>query len=650
MVEVNQKQRPNPFSFASETRARFFLLVALILTLAWTLSRQMIWVSLFEEQWLADKRSEGELEAFAYKRLNPVYEVGKPITQEHVSDFSFWIQLGFRMIDTELGWFLISLPILFLVSIAGVVLYLLHPIVVENRLRARLPSEAEESTLAEEVAALSRSVGIVQAPTVKITGLLAGAQVYGLDNKYVIAVGNEPRFQRVTKPADFRAIVLHELAHIANGDVSPTYLNQAYWIVGAAIIVLPFILILVFRTFFYLKSGVLNRLLPNTIKLTALALILKLISNSVLRVRELYADWRAAWWGAAESLENILERGMNSLRTKSRQFLYWFGVQPSMAERRRTLGNPERLFHVRPDLCLMVGISAGFALALIFAFEADFEELKKGAAWILQNLALLRYFGPKVGLKATLGDVLFVDLCNLFGATIEEIITLVPFFGLSLLISGTLGIQAQRAAMFERISPKANRRRLATQAILSFLVAVGFEVGYSLDIGRLFYPPDFPSIVSAVMVGLISLTPMVFIWLEAVRLFSRFVYPTHIGANIPRGLQVYVTLNSALFLLFFLAPAYNIRLLMSGWSPEDFQWNYSYFVEVATYCTVGAFLQACAVSLVGLFQQFWHMLFPLRCPRCQTPVRRLGLTRGCPGCGSPLAEWLFVPERGQKPA
>src|SRR5205823_4879351 len=103
-----------------------------------------------------------------------------------------------------------------------------------------------------------------------------------------------------TDPAAFRAVVLHELAHLRNRDVDVTYLTIAIWRSFVALAVLPLVLLLLHPSLFAtplrwrLAELSPSLLLRAGVAMLVLAGLVYLTRNAVLRTRELYADARTA--------------------------------------------------------------------------------------------------------------------------------------------------------------------------------------------------------------------------------------------------------------------------------------------------------------------------------------------------------------------
>ena len=139
-----------------------------------------------------------------------------------------------------------------------------------------------------EVRRLATEAGLARTPALAWSPLDSAPTglAYGHAGRYTVALTGGLVIRHATDPEAFRAVVRHELAHIRNRDVDLTYFAVSLWhafLLGA---VLPFVLTL-------LDEG------PSTIlrvswRLLALAALVYLTRNAVLRSREVYADVRAS--------------------------------------------------------------------------------------------------------------------------------------------------------------------------------------------------------------------------------------------------------------------------------------------------------------------------------------------------------------------
>ncbi|HXM56011.1 MAG TPA: M48 family metalloprotease, partial [Candidatus Dormibacteraeota bacterium] len=180
----------------------------------------------------------------------------------------------------------------------------------------------------------------------------AGRQWVGLSGGLVVEFGRDP--------ATFRAIVRHELAHVRNGDVPITSFALAIWWAFVALALAPFVLLnlpaaLAGRAPFHLAPWAWTG--TWAWRFAALALLVLFSRNSVLRVREVHADLRAAAWdGPAGALRRVLER-------LPRRLWWWpeaWSVHPDPARRRLLLDDAEPLF----EIGFWEALGTGWALSL----------------------------------------------------------------------------------------------------------------------------------------------------------------------------------------------------------------------------------------------------------------------------------------------
>lgn len=96
-----------------------------------------------------------------------------------------------------------------------------------------------------------------------------------------------------TDPVAFRAIVLHELAHLHNRDVPITYLTVAVWRAFLLVALLPWVLSLAVPGGLGGDTGF---LLESAGRIAILVVIVYATRNAVLRSRERHADARVSQW------------------------------------------------------------------------------------------------------------------------------------------------------------------------------------------------------------------------------------------------------------------------------------------------------------------------------------------------------------------
>ena len=215
------ERRLNPFAFPAETNVRFALLIIAVVMLAFNL---------------------GVLLPIAVYPEHP-YPVADPVTSptlETPSDVYFaQTQTQYLSYLSQLLRY-IAFPSLLLLSVfaLAIFIYRTHPARVRRRKALEPLSPQRDSTLHHETQLLAREAGVLPAPTVELSrGLRSqNGQAFGFRNQYVIRLDQGLRLLLRRSPSAFRAIFLHELAHLANRDVGRTYFAQALWVAAAALV------------------------------------------------------------------------------------------------------------------------------------------------------------------------------------------------------------------------------------------------------------------------------------------------------------------------------------------------------------------------------------------------------------------------------
>jgi Zn-dependent protease with chaperone function len=173
-----------------------------------------------------------------------------------------------------------------------------------------------------------------------------------------------------TNPRTVRAVVLHELAHIRARDLTATYLAVAIWraFVAAALVPLalftidPGALITPTR---WSWSGLGNLVQPSSVleetTMLALAALVYLTRNAVLRARETYADSLAAQWDASDGAAALLEAVARVRRRHGPAWQYLLRKHPDPRRRQAAMLDSDAAFRVGPwD---MAGIGTTLAVA-----------------------------------------------------------------------------------------------------------------------------------------------------------------------------------------------------------------------------------------------------------------------------------------------
>jgi Zn-dependent protease with chaperone function len=122
---------------------------------------------------------------------------------------------------------------------AAVALYWLLP--AWKGRRGKMVIVADGDPLACDLAGLVAEARLRRAPTFAIDPAAAttGAVVFGRGRSHTVRLDGGLIARRLEEPERFRAVVLHELAHIRNGDVGITYATVAVWRVYVIGVLLP---------------------------------------------------------------------------------------------------------------------------------------------------------------------------------------------------------------------------------------------------------------------------------------------------------------------------------------------------------------------------------------------------------------------------
>ncbi len=223
--------------------------------------------------------------------------------------------------------------------------------------RARLVrlDEVDGAALHGAVAVLAHEAGLGTQPRVLVDVANPGVQAFvlGTSARPVLGATGGLVVLQVTDPPAFRAVVRHELAHLAARDVPWAFVTVAVWWAFVGLALVPVLVVLAVSDLVYVA-----RLGWRAVVLAVLVLLLR---NAVLRAREAYADALAAELGSHEDLDRVLAAGAGAGGgdTWGRHLLR---RHPTVPRRRRLLADPDGLFVAE----LPVALAAGLVTATSF--------------------------------------------------------------------------------------------------------------------------------------------------------------------------------------------------------------------------------------------------------------------------------------------
>ncbi|MFJ5988064.1 M48 family metalloprotease [Lentzea sp. NPDC092896] len=341
-------------------------------------------------------------------------------------------------LGTRAVWLAGGLVLLFAVAL---LIYALRPAWLRYRRNLVPVPEELDAPLAELVA----EAGLTTAPTFLLdrAKVRAGGVAFGTRRRKYVALNVGMMALRRIEPESFRAIVLHELAHVRN-DVSITYATLAIWRAFVVAILTPYVITL-FRPMpvgyvSYAQIG----------GLVLLVLLVFAARVAVLRAREKHADALVVRWTGDPAPYRLLPT--------SGRFRRWLGHHPAPASREAVMRDPKSL--LRPGFWETLGSAVAVQIAWWHAaaglreltwYRAGNESfLVMRIVWAVVVAGLIGLiawrgaaFGPRrgtfalpglaVGLGLVVGDRL--DVLNLLPITPHGVIASTALAGTATLVT-----------------------------------------------------------------------------------------------------------------------------------------------------------------------------------------------------------------------
>ncbi|UJB40271.1 M48 family metallopeptidase [Streptomyces sp. A1-5] len=270
----------------------------------------------------------------------------------------------------------VPLSCLVLLSVAAVALFYWLPVWKARRGRAvpltAVDHDGEIRRVLEEVAAVA---GLDRMPRVLVdpTAASVGALVFGRNGRPIMSLHGGLLARRHRDPEGFRAVLLHEFAHIRNGDVTLTYATVALWRVFLTLVTPPFLVGLAMYLVYGVRLGSPVFVGPSRsfLQTAFLVVLVYLARSDVLRSREIHADRTAVRWGA--DLRGwhvgVPPSGDGALRRRLASFVALWRTHPRWDLRRDALTDSGPVYGVPALPMFLTGaaatlISSQLALAL----------------------------------------------------------------------------------------------------------------------------------------------------------------------------------------------------------------------------------------------------------------------------------------------
>jgi hypothetical protein len=479
-AEENEAFVLNPFPFLAETHFRLAVLVLLAVAVALALGHAA--------RFSYDMQTQVDLTDCASEALGDV--PFKPaIAGEAVDEFIEELKgtLGslvrcLKQPSAGAGTSLLPLAAVGLLTTVVALQIVLGPWFVARRAGLAPPPPVVRAELEARIAAIGLSMGVKRSPRLYWAPLdgRPRAFVFGSDRRPRLAVTYGAVAAGLGDRLGLDALLAHELAHIANRDVSAWIMSRAVFH-GVLYVLAP----LSVAILFFHRAGALepSQAVGEMLRLGGALALLALAQASVLRVRERAADLRAC---LDPERREALAAHIGAVRPLRPAWLRLLDVYPSTEARIRGLGSTEDFF--RPPVwsaaafgfaLSVIGLTV-FFLGFLFAVEWLSEDIieQTGDAG-LAGIALVLAPGAALGalVSAALGPLVWrASLAEALGAVPRVAARVVTgpalgaaagaTFGLfASLVGGTVVQGAVRPVEGVWLQPAVNRAALAAIAI-----------------------------------------------------------------------------------------------------------------------------------------------------------------------------------------
>ncbi|MFI0154744.1 M48 family metalloprotease [Streptomyces lydicus] len=259
-----------------------------------------------------------------------------------------------------------------LVLVAAGVLFWVLPAWKARRGRVvALEAVDHDGGIRRAVAELAATAGLAQVPRVVIdpTAASASAVVFGRTRRPTVCLHAGLLARRSRDPEGFRAVLLHEFAHIRNGDVTLTYVTVAVWRAFVLLVLLPYLVWCAAVIPTSLQDPLWTAEQPYAARAFVLPIfmivLVYLARSDVLRSREVYADLAAVRWGADPrgwAVPAAAPAGGKGRRLLA-SFVELWRTHPRWDLRRDALTDPAALFGVQALPMFLTGAAAAMISA-----------------------------------------------------------------------------------------------------------------------------------------------------------------------------------------------------------------------------------------------------------------------------------------------
>lgn len=296
---------------------------------------------------------------------DPTQGTNRAVYTRIIAYYDAYQACGDRYEPAAPWWLTLLWPVLLVT--ATVVLFRRLPLWKARRGRV-VPLEAidQHGEIRRRLEDLAAAAGLARVPRIVVDPAAAStdAVVFGSNRRPIVRLNGGLLTRGTTDPEGFRAVVMHEFAHIRNGDVTITYATIAMWRVFIALALLPYVAwyltaipASILSPFWFGEAAFVTRslLLP-----VFMVLLVYLARSDVLRSREIYADLTAIRWGAdlRDLAFTASARDRGRLQRALGSFADLWRTHPRWPLRRDAMTDPAALFGVQALPMFLTGAAA----------------------------------------------------------------------------------------------------------------------------------------------------------------------------------------------------------------------------------------------------------------------------------------------------
>jgi Zn-dependent protease with chaperone function len=272
--------------------------------------------------------------------------------------------------------------------------YRLEPVRILKWQHLEIIPPEDASDILKRMHELARVIGLRQTPAFVWNPLDSSVSglAFGRRGKYSVAITGGLATRFVSAPDEFDAVVLHEMSHLRNGDVSKTYFAVALWRAYVIAGLLPFGLSLC------LSLASFGTAFDLFWRIAVLTLLVFLTRNSILRSRELYADARAVQFEDIQpALSRVLAKAPQASFSRLRRL---FAMHPTGNQRMEAARSGTPLFRASAGTVFMAGIAGAIGFSALRDIIDQFLPLSiESAAPVLASLILASLAGATLGIS-----------------------------------------------------------------------------------------------------------------------------------------------------------------------------------------------------------------------------------------------------------